>query len=59
MRCLLSLKLLLMLLLEVGHLRHELLREGFDPFGALSPDLIEPKVLLCLKGGDLRVVLRP
>ena len=59
MRCLLSLKLLLMFLLEVGHLRHELLREGFDPVGALPPDLIEPKVLLCLEGGNLRLVLRP
>ena len=48
-----------MFFLEVGHLRHELLREGFDPVGALPPDLIEPKVLLCLEGGNLRLVLRP
>jgi hypothetical protein len=54
----LSLHLLLMVLLEVGHLRHELLGEFLDPIRALPPDLIEPLVLLALKGGHLRLVLR-
>jgi hypothetical protein len=48
-----------MLFLKVGHLRHELLREVLDPIGALPPDLIEPLVLLGLKRGHLRLMLRP
>lgn len=59
MSCLLSLQLLLMLLLKVGHLRHELLGEVLDPVGALPPDLIETLVLIGLKGGQLRLMLRP
>lgn len=48
-----------MFFLEVGHLRHELLREVLDPIRALPPDLIESQVLFGLKGGNLRLMLRP
>ena len=54
----LSLHLLLMVSLEVGHLRHELLGELLDPIRALPPGLVEALVLLGLKGGDLRLMLR-
>ena len=59
MSCILSLHLLLVLFLKVGHLTHELLGEHLDPVRALSSDLIESLVLLGPQGGYLGLMLLP